>query len=66
MPDDDEEMEEGGRGGSRIDTLLELLRKFIISVLFVLVSLISLSSLGLAIGFGSQTLVRDILTGVFF
>jgi small-conductance mechanosensitive channel len=59
-------MGEGGRGGSRVDTLLELLRKFIISVLFVLVSLISLSSLGLAIGFGSQTLVRDILTGVFF
>ena len=59
-------MEEGGRVGSRVDTLLELLRKFIISVLFVLVSLISPSSLGLAIGFGSQTLVRDILTGVFF
>jgi small-conductance mechanosensitive channel len=80
MPDDDEEMEEGGRGGSRIGTLLVLLRKFILSVLFVIVSLIILSSLGLdigpliagagviglAIGFGSQTLVRDILSGVFF
>jgi len=80
MPDDDEEMEEGGRGGSRIGTLLVLLRKFIFSVLFVIVSLIILSSLGLdiapliagagviglAIGFGSQTLVRDILSGVFF
>ncbi len=80
MPDDDEEMEEGGRGGSRIGTLLVLLRKFIFSVLFVIVSLIMLSSLGLdigpliagagviglAIGFGSQTLVRDILSGVFF
>ena len=80
MPDDDEEMEEGGRGGSRIGTLLVLLRKFILSVLFVVVSLIILSSLGLdigpliagagviglAIGFGSQTLVRDILSGVFF
>jgi len=79
-PDDDEEMEEGGRGGSRIGTLLVLLRKFILSVLFVIVSLIILSSLGLdigpliagagviglAIGFGSQTLVRDILSGVFF
>jgi small-conductance mechanosensitive channel len=80
MPDDDQEMEEGGRGGSRIGTLLVLLRKFILSVLFVMVSLIILSSLGLdigpliagagviglAIGFGSQTLVRDILSGVFF
>jgi small-conductance mechanosensitive channel len=80
MPDDDEEMEEGGRGGSRVGTLLVLLRKFILSVLFVLVSLIILSSvgvnigpliagagvIGLAIGFGSQTLVRDILSGVFF
>ena len=43
----DEEMEEGGRGGSRIGTLLVLLRKFILSVLFVIVSLIVLSSLGL-------------------
>ena len=50
MPDDDEEMEEGGRGGSRIGTLLVLLRKFILSVLFVIVSLIILSSLGLDIG----------------
>ena len=80
MPDDDEEMEEGGRGGSRVGTLLVLLRKFILSVLFVIVSLIILSTLGLdigpliagagviglAIGFGSQTLVRDILSGVFF
>ncbi len=80
MPDEDEEMEEGGSGGSRVGTLLVLLRKFILSVLFVIVSLIILSSLGvnigpliagagvigLAIGFGSQTLVRDILSGVFF
>jgi hypothetical protein len=35
MPDEDEEMEEGGSGGSRIGTLLVLLRKFILSVLFV-------------------------------
>jgi small-conductance mechanosensitive channel len=80
MPAEDEEMEEGGSGGSRIGTLMVLLRKFILSVLFVIVSLIILSSLGvdigpliagagvigLAIGFGSQTLVRDILSGVFF
>jgi len=80
MPDTDEDMEEGGAGGSRIGTLLVLLRKFILSVLFVLISLIVLSSLGLdigpliagagviglAIGFGAQTLVKDILSGVFF
>jgi len=80
MPDDDEEMEEGGKGGSRIGTLLILLRKFVFSVLFVLTSLIVLSSLGIeiapliagagiigiAIGFGSQALVKDILSGVFF
>jgi small-conductance mechanosensitive channel len=80
MPAEDEEMEEGGSGGSRIGTLMVLLRKFVLSVLFVIVSLIILSSLGvdigpliagagvigLAIGFGSQTLVSDILSGVFF
>ncbi len=80
MPDDDEEAEEGGAGGSRMGTLLVLLRKFVLAVMFVLVSLIILSSLGvnigpliagagvlgLAIGFGAQTLVKDIISGVFF
>lgn len=80
MPDEDEEMEEGGAGGSRAGTLLVLLRKFILSVLLVIISLLVLQSLGvnigplilgagvigLAIGFGSQTLVTDILSGVFF
>ena len=80
MPDSDEDMEEGGAGGSRIGTLLVLLRKFVIVVLFVIVTLIVLSSLGvnigpliagagvvgLAIGFGAQTLVKDIIAGVFF
>jgi len=80
MPDDDEVMEEGVAGGSRMGTLLVLLRKFILSVIFVIGSLIVLSSLGidivpliagagvigLAIGFGAQTLVKDIIAGVFF
>jgi small-conductance mechanosensitive channel len=80
MPESDEDMEEGGAGGSRIGTLLILLRKFVISVLFLIVALIVLSSLGLnigpliagagvvglAIGFGAQTLVKDIIAGVFF
>jgi moderate conductance mechanosensitive channel len=80
MPEAGEEAEEGGAGGSRIGTLLLLLRKFILTVLLVIVSLIVLSALGvdiapliagagvigLAIGFGAQTLVRDIISGVFF
>jgi small-conductance mechanosensitive channel len=81
MPAAGEEMDEGGgAGGSRTGTLLLLLRKFILAVLFVIVSLIVLSSIGvnigpliagagvigLAIGFGAQTLVRDIIAGVFF
>jgi small-conductance mechanosensitive channel len=81
MPEDeDEEQEEGGAGGSRIATLLLLLRKFMLVVIIVMAGLIVLSALGvnigpliagagvfgLAIGFGAQTLVRDIISGVFF
>jgi len=77
---DDEEAEEGGAGGSRIATLLLLLRKFMLVVILVMAVLIVLSALGvnigpliagagvfgLAIGFGAQTLVKDIISGVFF
>jgi small-conductance mechanosensitive channel len=80
MPLADEDAEEGGGVGSRSATLLMLLRKFVFAVLFVILSLIILSALGvdiapliagagvigLAIGFGSQTLVKDIIAGVFF
>ena len=80
MPETDEEMEEGGAGGSRVGTLLLLLRKFILAVLVVMATLIILSSIGvnigpliagagvigLAIGFGAQTLVKDIISGLFF
>jgi len=80
MPDSDEDMEEGGAGGSRIGTLLLLLRKFMLAVIIVMATLIMLSSIGvnigpliagagvigLAIGFGAQTLVKDIIAGVFF
>ncbi len=78
--EEDEESEEGGAGGDRLTTLLELLKRFIFAVLIVVVVLIVLSSLGvdtgpllagagvfgIAIGFGSQTLVKDIISGVFF
>jgi moderate conductance mechanosensitive channel len=77
---DDEKDEGGGAGGSRIATLLLLLRKFMLVVILVMAVLIVLSALGvnigpliagagvfgLAIGFGAQTLVKDIISGVFF
>ncbi|MBW2072571.1 MAG: mechanosensitive ion channel family protein [Deltaproteobacteria bacterium] len=80
MPEHDEDMDEGGVGGTRKGTLLVLLKKFILAVLLVVVIMIVLSSIGvnigpliasagvvgLAIGFGAQTLVRDIISGIFF
>jgi len=71
--------EEGGEG-SRKGTLLTLLRKVIFALIGVAVVLTSLKAvginigpllagagiLGLAVGFGSQALVKDILSGVFF
>ena len=76
---DMEDMEEGAEG-SRKGTLLTLLRKVILALIAVIVMLTVLNAvginigpllagagiLGLAVGFGSQTLVRDILSGVFF
>ena len=64
---------------ARIRTLLPLLRKVAITVLAVIVSLIVLSELGinigpllagagvigLAVAFGAQTLVKDVITGLF-
>ena len=60
-------------------TLLPLARKFLVVVLVVMTAMLILSAIGvnigpllagagvigLAIGFGAQTLVRDIITGVF-
>jgi small conductance mechanosensitive channel len=64
---------------ARIRTLLPLFRKVVFTVLAVMVTLIVLSELGinigpllagagvvgLAVGFGAQTLVKDIITGLF-
>ena len=73
--------DEGGAGGaSRLGTLLPLFRNFLLVIIFVSVSLIALAEMGinvaplfagagvvgLAIGFGSQTLVRDVFSGAFF
>lgn len=70
----------GGPGGDRFSTLLQLVKKFIFAALSVVTVLIILSSLGvdigpliagasvfgIAIGFGAQTLVKDIISGIFF
>jgi small-conductance mechanosensitive channel len=70
----------GGPGGDRFTTLLQLIRKFIFASISVVTTLIVLSSLGvdigpliagasvlgIAIGFGAQTLVKDIISGIFF
>jgi small-conductance mechanosensitive channel len=80
LPEESDEMEVGGEGGSRRGTLLVLLRKFILAVVLVTVGLIILSAIGvnigpliagagvigIAIGFGAQTLVRDIISGIFY
>ena len=72
--------EPGGAGATRVQTLLPLIRKFVMVSLLVIVVLIALSSvgvnigpliagagvIGVAIGFGAQTLVRDIVSGFFF
>ena len=71
---------EGGLGASRSATLLPLLRSTAIAVITMICLFAALSSLGvnvapliagagvlgLAIGFGAQTLVKDIVSGVFF
>lgn len=72
--------EAAGTGLTRLETLLPLLRKFLFITLLVTVALIAISAMGInigpllagagvvgiAVGFGAQTLVRDIISGVFF
>lgn len=72
--------EGGGAGGSRLSTVLPLLKMASQATIITITSLIVLGSLGvditpllagagivgLAIGFGAQTLVRDIVSGLFF
>jgi small-conductance mechanosensitive channel len=68
-----------GRSTTRARTLLPMLRMALLVLLITIVGLVALSELGvniapllagagvvgLAIGFGAQTLVKDIITGVF-
>lgn len=74
------EGEGGGKGATRLATLLPLLRKFLFITILVMAVMVVLSALGvnvgpllagagvigIAIGFGAQTLVKDIVSGVFF
>lgn len=81
-PEEEAELgDEGGAGSaSRLATLLPLFRNFILIIIVVTIALITLMEMGvnvsplfagagvvgLAIGFGAQTLVRDIFSGAFF
>ncbi|MEM1048266.1 MAG: mechanosensitive ion channel domain-containing protein [Pseudomonadota bacterium] len=79
-PHADEGGEIGGAGGSRLSTVLPLLLRvgqvsiIVITVLLGLAQIgINITPLlagagivGLAIGFGAQTLVRDVVSGIFF
>ncbi|MDX1488553.1 MAG: mechanosensitive ion channel, partial [Acidiferrobacterales bacterium] len=75
-----QEGEGGTPGRTRLETLLPLIHKFMLVALAVIVVMVFLSELGvnigpliagagiigIAIGFGAQTLVKDIVSGVFF
>jgi len=70
----------GGLGGTRVQTILPIIRFFVQVTLATMAILITLSALGvnigplvagagvvgLAIGFGAQTLVRDVVSGLFY
>ncbi|MEO0957581.1 MAG: mechanosensitive ion channel domain-containing protein, partial [Pseudomonadota bacterium] len=72
--------EGGGAGATRVATLLPLIRNFILTIIGITVVLLvaiemgvnvaplfaGAGVVGLAIGFGAQTLVRDIISGAFF
>jgi len=71
---------EGGTGQTRMATILPILRMTLQATIITITVLLALSQLGvniapllagagvlgLAIGFGAQTLVKDVVSGVFF
>ena len=77
---EDEEFAPLPPGQSRLATLLPLARVFVLSAILAVIVMMVLSALGvdvvplfagasifgLAIGFGSQTLVHDVMSGAFF
>jgi len=72
--------EGGGQGGSRLATVLPLMRRLLQATIVVITILVALGTLniditpllagagivGLAIGFGAQKLVTDVVSGAFF
>ncbi len=74
------EGEGGGQGESRLVTLLPIFRNVTVVTIFVISGMIVLSQMGLnigplfagagvigiAVGFGAQTLIRDIFSGAFY
>ncbi|WP_157950413.1 mechanosensitive ion channel family protein [Pannonibacter carbonis] len=77
---DGAEIEIGGQGDSRLSTLLPIFRNFLLITIVVISGMLILSQMGidiaplfagagvvgLAIGFGAQTLIRDIFSGAFY
>ncbi len=80
ISEDEAQGEGGGAGGSRLATVLPLMRITAQSAIAVVFGLLAIGSLGiditpllagagilgLAIGFGAQKLVSDVVSGVFF
>lgn len=78
--DDDAEGDGMGKEGSRLGTVLPVLRGFLVTVILAVAIMVALSALGvnigpmiagagifgLAIGFGAQKLVADVISGMFF
>jgi len=72
--------EGGGAGATRVETVMPLVRRFFHVTIVVISAMIILSALGmnigpliagagvvgLAIGFGAQTLVTDVISGLFY
>ncbi|WP_420405655.1 mechanosensitive ion channel family protein [Nisaea sp.] len=72
--------EGGGAGQSRMATILPLIRMVLSAVIGIMTILLALDALGinitpllagagvigLAVGFGAQTLVKDVVSGIFF
>jgi len=80
LPDEGDDAEEGGSGMTRMATILPIMSMTLHATIIVLTVLLALGQLGvnitpllagagvlgLAIGFGAQTLVKDVVSGVFF
>ena len=81
-PDEEIELggEGGGAGATRMATLLPIMRYVMVALLFSIAAMVVLSTLGfdigpifagagvvgIAVGFGAQTLIRDVFSGAFF